>query len=62
MRTRLPLPQRQAVVLRYYLHLTEQQIADASGVAAGTVKSRLSRALATLAGDPDLAILREGRP
>jgi RNA polymerase sigma-70 factor (sigma-E family) len=59
---RLPEPQRQAVVLRHHLHFTEQQIADATGVARGTVKSRLSRALAVLAEDPDLAMLQEGRP
>lgn len=59
---RLPEAQRQAVVLRHYLHFTEQQIAEATGVARGTVKSRLSRALAVLAADPDLAMLREGRP
>jgi len=58
---RLPEAQRQAVVLRHYLHLTEQQTAEATGVARGTVKSRLSRALAVLAADPDLAVLREGR-
>jgi len=57
----LPEAQRQAVVLRHYLHFTEQQIAEATGVAQGTVKSRLSRALAALAQNPDLAILREGR-
>ncbi len=59
---RLPEAQRQTVVLRHYLHLTEQQIAEATGVARGTVKSRLSRALATLAANSDLAVLREGRP
>ena len=59
---RLPEAQRQAVVLRHYLHFTEQRIAEATGVARGTVKSRLSRALAVLAEDPDLAMLREGRP
>jgi RNA polymerase sigma-70 factor (sigma-E family) len=59
---RLPDAQRQAIVLRHYLHLTEQQIAEATGVAPGTVKSRLSRGLATLAENPDLAVLREGRP
>lgn len=58
----LPDAQRQAVVLRYYLHLSEQQIAAVAGVAPGTVKSRLSRALATLAESPGLADLREGRP
>jgi RNA polymerase sigma-70 factor (sigma-E family) len=52
---RLTPDQRQVVVLRYYLHLTERQMADALGVAPGTVKSRLSRALAALAADPSLA-------
>lgn len=59
---RLPATQRQAVVLRYYLHLTEREIAEAAGVAPGTVKSRLSRALDALAVSPGLAMLREGRP
>ena len=45
-----------------YCDFTEQQTAEATGVARGTVKSRLSRALAVLAADPDLAVLREGRP
>lgn len=58
----LPQAQRQVVVLRYYLHLSERQIAAAAGVAPGTVKSRLSRALAALADSPGLADLREGRP
>lgn len=58
----LPVAQRQAVVLRYYLHLTEGQIAAATGVAPGTVKSRLSRAMAALAASPGLAGLREGQP
>jgi RNA polymerase sigma-70 factor (sigma-E family) len=50
--------QRTAVVLRYYAQLTEQQMAAVLGVAPGTVKSRLSRALRVLAADPDLAELR----
>jgi RNA polymerase sigma-70 factor (sigma-E family) len=58
---RLPRDQRTAVVLRYYAHLSEQQMASVLGVAAGTVKSRLSRALQALALDPDLAELREMR-
>lgn len=58
---RLSHDQRAAVVLRYYAHLTEEQMATALGVARGTVKSRLSRALAALAADPDLAELRETR-
>lgn len=50
--------QRAAVVLRYYAHLSEHQMAVALGVAPGTVKSRLSRALKVLAEDPHLAELR----
>ncbi len=52
--TRLPLGQREVLVLRYYAHLGEAQIADALGIAPGTVKSRLSRALGSLADDPHL--------
>ena len=59
---RLTTEQRQTVVLRHYLHLTEQQVAEATGVAPGTVKSRLSRAMTALAADPDLTLLWEGRP
>lgn len=55
---RLTADQRVAVVLRYYAHLTEQQMVDVLGVAPGTVKSRLSRALRRLADDPDLSDLR----
>ena len=58
---RLPGDQRTAVVLRYYAHLSEQQMASVLGVAAGTVKSRLSRAVKALAQDPHLAELREPR-
>ncbi|HEY1133119.1 MAG TPA: SigE family RNA polymerase sigma factor [Nocardioides sp.] len=50
--------QRAVVVLRYYAHLTEQQTAAALGVAPGTVKSRLSRAMRVLAGHPELIELR----
>lgn len=41
----LPLDQRTVVVLRYYLGLSNTETAQALGIAAGTVKSRLSRAL-----------------
>ncbi|GAA1111557.1 SigE family RNA polymerase sigma factor [Kribbella jejuensis] len=58
---RLPGDQRTAVVLRYYAHLTEQQMATVLGVATGTVKSRLSRAVKSLSQDPHLAELREPR-
>jgi RNA polymerase sigma-70 factor (sigma-E family) len=57
----LPEAQRQAIVLRYYLHLTEQQIAAVAGVAPGTVKSRISRAMTALAASPGLLALREGQ-
>lgn len=49
---------RAVVVLRYYDQLTEQQMSAVLGVAPGTVKSRLSRALKILAEDPDLTELR----
>lgn len=40
---------REVLVLRFYADLTERDAAAALGVAAGTVKSRTSRALAALA-------------
>ena len=46
---RLPPRQRQAVVLRYFAELPEQETAAAMGVSLGTVKSTTSRALAALA-------------
>lgn len=45
---------REAVVLRYYANLTEAQIADVLNIATGTVKSRLSRAVAQLATNSHL--------
>ncbi len=51
----LSRPHREVVVLRFYAHLGEQQIADVLDIARGTVKSRLSRALAQLAADANLA-------
>lgn len=50
---------REVVVLRYFVQLTEAQTAAALGVPAGTVKSRLSRALASLAGDRHLQDIGE---
>jgi RNA polymerase sigma-70 factor (sigma-E family) len=55
---RLTDDQRAAVTLRFYAGLDERQMAEALGVAAGTVKSRLSRALGALAQDPTLEELR----
>jgi RNA polymerase sigma-70 factor (sigma-E family) len=45
----LPPRQREAVVLRYYLDMTEEQAAQAMGVSKGTVKSATSRGIAALA-------------
>jgi RNA polymerase sigma-70 factor (sigma-E family) len=45
---RLPQRQREVVVLRYYADLSEQQIADALDIAAGSVKAHAHRALTTL--------------
>ena len=45
---RLPSRQREAVVLRYYLEMTEDEAARAMGVSRGTVKSSTSRGLAAL--------------
>ncbi len=53
---RLPDRQREALVLRYYLDLSEPEIAASMGINRGTVKSTTSRALAALA-----RLLEEGR-
>jgi RNA polymerase sigma-70 factor (sigma-E family) len=45
---RLPDRQREALVLRFYLELTEAEIAQSMGISPGTVKSTVSRALAAL--------------
>ena len=45
---RLPARQREALVLRYYLDMTEDQAAQAMGVSRGTVKSATSRAVAAV--------------
>jgi len=50
---------RDVVVLRYFVQLTEAQTAQALGIATGTVKSRLSRAMARLAADHHLRDLAE---
>lgn len=46
---------REVVVLRYFVQLTEAQTASVLGVPAGTVKSRLSRSLAQLSASDHLA-------
>ena len=46
---RLPAPQREVLILRYFHDLTENEIALILGCPTGTVKSRLHHALARLA-------------
>jgi RNA polymerase sigma-70 factor (sigma-E family) len=46
---RLPARQREAVVLRHCLGLTEEETAQAMKISKGTVKSASSRGIATLA-------------
>jgi RNA polymerase sigma factor (sigma-70 family) len=48
---RLPRRRREVLVLRYYLALSEAEIAAVLGISAGTVKSTAARALAALARD-----------
>jgi RNA polymerase sigma-70 factor (sigma-E family) len=45
----LPRRRREVLVLRYYLGLSEAEIASMLGIAAGTVKSTIARGLAALA-------------
>lgn len=45
---RLPMPQREVVVFRYLLDLTQEDTAAVLDIPIGTVKSRLHRALASL--------------
>jgi RNA polymerase sigma-70 factor (sigma-E family) len=45
---RLPRRQRETIVLRYLCDLSEAEVAVALGVSAGTVKTHLHRALASL--------------
>ncbi len=49
----LPPRQRQALVLRYYVDMTEAQIAYELGVSAGSVKTHASRGLAALGRAPE---------
>ena len=53
---RLPGRQREALVCRFYLELSEEETARAMGVSRGTVKSTTSRAVAALG-----RMLREGQ-
>jgi RNA polymerase sigma-70 factor (sigma-E family) len=42
---RLPVRQREVLVLRFYLDMTDQEIADQMGIGASTVRSSAHRAL-----------------
>ncbi len=53
----LPARQREALVLRYYLDLSEAQTAEVMGVSQGAVKSHTARALTALR-----RVLEEPRP
>ena len=52
---RLPDRQREAVVLRFYLEMPEDQVADVMRISRGTVKSATSRGVAAIG-----RMLREG--
>jgi RNA polymerase sigma factor (sigma-70 family) len=45
---KLPLDQREVLVLRYYLDLPVEEVAAITGVPMGTVKSRINRGLAAM--------------
>ena len=51
----LPRRQREVLVLRYWLDLTEAQVAATLGCSVGNVKSQTSRALSRLRGSAELA-------
>ena len=48
---KLPVDQREAVILRHRLEMSYEDMCGALGVPLGTVKSRLARALAALRAD-----------
>lgn len=57
---RLPTRQREVLALRYYLDLSEAEIADSLGISRGAVKSHASRGAAALRADLG-ATLEENR-
>jgi RNA polymerase sigma factor (sigma-70 family) len=57
----LPPRQRAVIVLRYYEHLTDAEIADTLGVSRGTIRSQASRALDKLRATPAIISLEAVR-
>ncbi len=57
---RLPDRLRVTVILRYYLDLSERDIARTLGIRPGTVKSRLHEARRVLADDADMVAAADG--
>ncbi|MGZ4445194.1 MAG: SigE family RNA polymerase sigma factor [Nocardioides sp.] len=58
----LPERQREVLALRYYLELSEAEIAETLGISRGAVKSHASRGAATLRTVLDPHWLQEDRP
>jgi RNA polymerase sigma factor (sigma-70 family) len=52
---RLPASQRSVVLLRYWMDMTEAQVAAVLGCSVGSVRSLASRALANLRVGEDVA-------
>ncbi len=48
---RLPRRQREALVLRYYLELSDEEVSRVMGIRPGTVRSTMTRALTALASE-----------
>jgi RNA polymerase sigma-70 factor (sigma-E family) len=57
----LPPRQRAVIVLRYYEHLSDAEIADTLGISRGTIRSQASRALDKLRAAPAIISLKAVR-
>jgi RNA polymerase sigma-70 factor (sigma-E family) len=57
----LPPRQRAVIVLRFYEHMTDDEIATTLGVSRGTIRSQASRALEKLRAEPMLSQIQGGR-